>query len=270
MPIAYGDVITGVLSPAPSATTRNVHVNDQLPGRFMVTWNGVPEVFEIGSNTMQATLFSDGRVQFVYRGVTADDAIVGVSPGNGASPLEVDFTNAPFSGQGAVAIFEEFDGPIGPDSTAEDPPGDRPFDLDGAALAFTPNTSGGFDVELVADGGQSVAPLRTGSKGRIASGATSGTAPGVGSISGQLLSSEDRPMIGVEILVTSSGDPSFQARLTTDAAGRFRLDSVPFGGVNVVSVENGRQTQRGAGILDATDPHLHLVLRPRATKSKVR
>ena len=82
-------------------------------------------------------------------GVTSDDAIVGVSPSTGDF-IDVDYSiDTPLGTLSPVAIFEEFDGPIGPDEgTGEDPPGDRPFDLDEGVLVFTPNAAEGFDVEF--------------------------------------------------------------------------------------------------------------------------
>jgi hypothetical protein len=270
-PIAYGDVISAVLSPLPNGKTRNIHVNDQLPDRFIVTWNGVPEYFDTGANTMQVTLFADGSIHFVYAGLTADDAIVGISPANGLPPLEVDYSTAsPFSSASAVAIFEEFDGPIGPDATGEDPPGDRPFDLDGAALIFSPNASGGFDVRLVEGGGGGAAAGSAAGASRVA--AASRLQPGstAGTVSGEVLSANGEPLRGAEVLVTSSGDTDFRARVRTDDAGRFRLDNVPFGGINAVTIQEGIQTHSAAGALAASKPFLTMQLRPVTPRPKNR
>ncbi len=123
----------------------DVFVN-QFPDRFVVTWNQVPEYVHIGINTIQATLFADGRILLAYNGVTSDDAISGVSPGQNILGIEIDFSStAPVSTTGTVPVYEEFDGPRPADleTTANDP-----FDLQDQFLLFTPNTSGGFDVGI--------------------------------------------------------------------------------------------------------------------------
>ncbi len=60
---------------------------DVSGGVAYLTWLGVPEYQSIGSNDVQCALFSNGTVEFRWRSAanTAHDAIVGYSPGNGAS-----------------------------------------------------------------------------------------------------------------------------------------------------------------------------------------
>lgn len=73
---------------------------DARPGRFVVTWDNVPEFRSSGSNTVQAQLFANGDIVLHYAaGNTATDALVGYSPGNGVNdPGPIDFTGAvPFS-----------------------------------------------------------------------------------------------------------------------------------------------------------------------------
>ena len=80
---------------------------------------------------------------------SCDDAIVGVSPGTTGDFIQVDYSaDAPFSTSGTTGIFEEFDGPVGPDTTGEDLPGVKPFDLDGKVLTFVPNPAGGYTVSI--------------------------------------------------------------------------------------------------------------------------
>ena len=108
-----------------------------LNDRVIVTWYAVPEYSGGGFNTIQAVLFQDGRIQFGYNGMTARDAIVGISPGNSVlveSDLSVDI---PFSTSGAEAIYERFTG----DTTDS-------FDLDGQLILFTPNAENGFSVDM--------------------------------------------------------------------------------------------------------------------------
>ena len=153
-PISLGNTISGVISAIPVDGEINVFVNDLLAGRVVVTWNLVPEYPVIGSNTVQASLFSDGRIMVTYSGITSDDAIVGLAPFEADGFVEVDFSvDTPFSTSAPVAIFEEFDGPEGPDASGEDAPGTKPFDLDGHVLTFAPNIDGGYDVKLFDLGG---------------------------------------------------------------------------------------------------------------------
>ncbi len=116
----------------------------QFPNRFVVTWSQVPEFAAVGSNTFQATLFRDGRILFAYAGMTADDAIVGLSLDNTLPLTESDLSgDVPFSTTGATTIYEEFTGPV---SAGGEPVGTDPFDLDHAMLLFVPSASGGYDV----------------------------------------------------------------------------------------------------------------------------
>ena len=148
-PIAFGASISGVIDSAVPQAQANVFVNSLLPGRLVVTWNGVPEAPDTGSNTVQAFLFDSGKIQVIYNGISSDDAIVGVSPGTTGDFIQVDYSaDAPLSTSGTTGVYEEFDGPIGPDSTGEDLPGVRPFDLDDKVLTFVPNPAGGYTVSI--------------------------------------------------------------------------------------------------------------------------
>lgn len=124
------------------ATTQvaGLYINDRLPGRFVVTWLLQAEYCCVGANTIQLVLFSDGRIQFGYHGVTAPDAIVGLSPGGmnqGVTP--VDFSTRPALATGAgQAVFEQFFYNF------------NTFDLDGRFIVFNPNAAGGYDITLVA------------------------------------------------------------------------------------------------------------------------
>jgi hypothetical protein len=110
----------------------------QYPDRAVITWNNVPHYSVGGSDTIQMILFSDGRIQFGYNGITSTTTgnIVGVTAGNVALPSESDFSAAPFAAQGATAVYERFIG------------SDHPFDLDGKLLIFTPANAGGYNVDI--------------------------------------------------------------------------------------------------------------------------
>ncbi|HYU31669.1 MAG TPA: Ig-like domain-containing protein [Thermoanaerobaculia bacterium] len=262
-PIAYGDRIAGVISLANSSqTAKNLYFNNQLPGRFVVTWNQVPEYRLGGSNTAQLALFQDGRIQMGYNGVTSDDALVGIAPSNSGPALEVDLSaDTPLSTGPGTAVFEEFDGPVGPDGTGEDPPGTRPFDLDGRVLVFTPNAAGGYDVRLtgaprVASGSVALKSVKA-----AAEDVTSGVVEGTVVIEGH------GPFDGRTVVVTSSADASWEAQTTTDAEGRFHVEGVPPGGVNAAVFLGGNLSSHAAGVL--TDGgRLVLELRPASVKPK--
>ena len=70
-PIAFGASISGVIDSAVPQAQANVFVNSLLPGRLVVTWNGVPEAPDTGSNTVQAFLFDSGKIQVIYNGIAA-------------------------------------------------------------------------------------------------------------------------------------------------------------------------------------------------------
>jgi len=55
----------------------------QLADRAAVTWEGVPETGTGGSNTFQIELFFDGTITISHLGITANDAVVGLSEGLG-------------------------------------------------------------------------------------------------------------------------------------------------------------------------------------------
>jgi hypothetical protein len=258
-PLSYGDRIAGVVSLAATDSARNLYFNDQLPGRFVVTWNRVPEYALGGSNTAQLALFQDGRIQMGYNGVTSDDALVGISPSNSGPALEVDLSaDTPLSTGPGTAVFEEFDGPVGPDGTNEDPPGTRPFDLDGRVLVFTPNAAGGYDVRVTG------APRTAGASLAVKTAAatvSSGAVEGVVVLDGQ------GPLGGRAVVVTSSADAGWEGRATTDAEGRFHLDGVPAGGVNAAVFLDGDLSAHAAGVLK-NGGRLVLELRPASVKPK--
>lgn len=117
-------------------TGGDVFIN-QHPDRLVITWFNLPEFVSFGSNTIQAILFSNGRIQFGYNGLTSADALVGIFPGGSSAFNESDFTvDTPFSTSGIEPIFDQF---FSSDL----------FDMDGGFLLFIPNTSGGYDVTFI-------------------------------------------------------------------------------------------------------------------------
>jgi len=111
-----------------------------IPGRAVFTWDGVPEFSgsDHPNSTFQIQLLSDGRIVFGYQTLhplTSHDLLIGVTPGGGVTdPGEVHFLTAvPFNTGTTGSVYELF-------TTGES------FGLDGVALVFTPNASGGWDV----------------------------------------------------------------------------------------------------------------------------
>ncbi len=61
-------------------------------GRFVVSWTDVPECCLPAitpKSTFQVSLFPDGRVEFAYGTVSANDAVVGISPGAFTGAAEI-------------------------------------------------------------------------------------------------------------------------------------------------------------------------------------
>jgi len=86
---------------------------------FTVTWRDVPQFDETDKNTFQVTLWSDGRIDFVYGAVTRaiEEGAVGVAPGGGGAFSAVDFSSAAAI-TGAGALVEGFRGEDALDTVA--------------------------------------------------------------------------------------------------------------------------------------------------------
>jgi hypothetical protein len=141
-------------------TASGLYINDQLPGRVVITWLRELEYFQIpGTNTIQLILYSDGRIQMGYQGVSSLDAIVGLSPGNlvetDPKARTVHFSGTPsFSTGAGEAIYEQFEVPTPRGDT--DGPGsgqsstrNNPFDLANGFILFTPTATGGYDIRTI-------------------------------------------------------------------------------------------------------------------------
>jgi hypothetical protein len=119
-------------------STGGMYVNTQLPGRFVVTHSTVQHFSFGGSNTLQLTLFQDGRIMFAYKGITATTSgtITGLTPGPNSPPMQVDFTATPnFAVPAGTSVFEYFTNL-------------NPFDLANKAIMFTPVAGGGYSVRV--------------------------------------------------------------------------------------------------------------------------
>ncbi len=110
-----------------------------LSGRVRLTWWRVPEFGANNSNSVQITLFTNGRVTFVYGGdVEAGTAIVGINPFAGGAPLHLMDYDAelPFPPQ-RVAIAEWF------------PTGSPDFDSFAIGFRFFQNFKDVYDQLIV-------------------------------------------------------------------------------------------------------------------------
>ncbi len=116
----------------------NMWINDTLPGKFVVTWPGVPHSqIPDSSNDVQVILFENGKIQFGYKTITGSQGtIVGISRGPfGTTSYLMDLSFARnFS---FVDNLTEYFGNV-------QYSGD--FDLDNYFVVFTPSVSGGYDV----------------------------------------------------------------------------------------------------------------------------
>jgi len=141
-------------------TASGLYINDQLPGRLVITWLRQLEYFQIpGPNTIQVILYSDGRIQMGYQAVGSLDGIVGLSPGGltASDPRArtVHFSNTPtVSTTAGEAIYEQFEvptprGDTDPQGSGQSSTRNNPFDLANGFILFTPNASGGYDIRTI-------------------------------------------------------------------------------------------------------------------------
>jgi cysteine-rich repeat protein len=71
----------------------SVHYN-KIGNRAVFTWLNVPEFFSEGNNTFQLQINNEGKILFSYKGNSLRDALIGITPGDGASdPGPIDFSN---------------------------------------------------------------------------------------------------------------------------------------------------------------------------------
>jgi hypothetical protein len=253
-PSVPGGVVNGLprlavlftdLDPRFPGTGGGVFIN-QHTDRFVVTWNHLPQFSEGGDNTFQAILFSDGRIQFGYHGLTADgfgigfggdtlDLSVAISPG-GTPPLRsVDYTSdAPFSTVAGEAILENFNT-------------NGSFDLDGWFVVFQPNAGGGYDARVVA-------PTPN---------------PGTAMVEVTVQDASGAPMAGCRLEASSSADPAYAEQAFSGPDGTFRFETVPVGGMFRLSVYDGSALVATSGAqVGAAGQVLPLVIRAGATAGK--
>jgi hypothetical protein len=210
-----------------------LYINDQLPGRLVVTWLRELEYGQVpGPITVQAILFSDGRIQFGYQGVSSLDAIVGISPGGNPVARVLDYSATPsLSLNSNEAAYEQFEVPS-PRGDTDDPGSglnpsrNNPFDLDGGFILFTPRVGGGYD-------------LRTALPQSISNQVT---------VLGMVLDANGRPVGHIEVEVSASRAPHFRAQINTDAQGHYSCPNVPgMGKIKVKAKKRGKDIGNGVG-----------------------
>jgi hypothetical protein len=223
--------IAGFFDDLYGRSTGAVYVNDQLPGRFIVTYDRVQHYNYGGSNTLQITLFADGRIQYAYRGITAIDSgtIVGITPGPNSQFQQVDYdTQTTVQGTPDSSIYEYFT------ST-------NLFDLDGSFIIYTPRPDNSYSVRTV------LAPppaTTVAISGAPVAGAT------VNATSLVQASSQSSSVFGnAEVEVRSSGNAHYRALTNTNAHGAFTLSSVPPGGIFVTLRKKGRVIGYGTAVV---------------------
>jgi hypothetical protein len=214
--------------------TGAVYVNDQLPGRFVVTYNTVQHYNYGGSNTIQVILFADGRIQFGYQGITAltTGTITGITPG----------PNSPFQ---AVNYSDQrnVDVPAGT-SIYEYFTNTNPFDIDNGFALFTPRTGGGYNM-------RSILPAAVGGSLQL-NGSPAGTAAVIAAQSTRTPKEVNVQAQNVfakaEVEVRSSGDVKYRGMTNTDHRGVFTLRNVPPGGISVTLRHKGEIVGTAAGV----------------------
>jgi hypothetical protein len=220
-----------------------VYVNTTLPGRFVVTYNNVQHYSALGSDTLQITLFADGRIQFGYRGITSTTTgtIVGITPGPGAQVQQVDFSqNRNFEVAPNTSIFEYF-------------LSSNPFDLDYSFVVFTPLANGGYSVQTILQPPPSA-------QFQLTNGGTAASAmlpSATLSLRGtaQAAAAAQSPYAHAEVEVTCSRDRRFHRTVNTDKDGTFTLKNVPAGAINVTVRKKGVVVGVGSAVIgDTADP----------------
>ncbi|HEX2062269.1 MAG TPA: Ig-like domain-containing protein, partial [Thermoanaerobaculia bacterium] len=230
-------------------TTGAMYVNTSLPGRFVVTHDRVQHYEFGGSNTIQLTLYADGRILFGYKGVTAltTGAIVGITPGPNSPFEQVDYSNRTnFDVGPGTAVYEYFT------STNR-------FDLDFGFILYTPRPDGGYNV-------RTILPAGAGSALSISGGPA---ANGASSVSTNAAVQANGVFGKAEVEVLSSGDPNYRGFTNTDPNGKFSLDGVPPGGISVTVRKKGKVVGEGGIVIRRKSDPKHIDLRhPEPDKSE--
>jgi hypothetical protein len=214
-----------------------MYVNATLPGRFVVTHDRVQHYSYGGSNTLQITLYDDGRILFAYRGITALDSgsITGITPGPQSPFQQVDYSAQPnFDLAAGKAVYEYFT------STNR-------FDLDNGFILFTPRPDGSYNV-------RTILPPPPGSALTI----TGGPAPSGMETSSATAAQGNSVFGNSEVEVLSSGDASYRGMTNTNGSGHFTLSGVPPGGIFVTVRKKDKITGYGTLVVRGRSDRTHV------------
>lgn len=217
-------------------------INDQLPGRYIITYDRQLLFGKGGRDTVQVQLFRSGRVVFAFKDIASlrNGLLTAFSPPSPSELMSVDFSRQQaFAVPPTSAIAEFFDR-------------SNPFDLDNGFIVFTPSAAGGYQVHTILS--PPLAPATT------LSGAVAATVAQAAPTRLRAAAQRQRgepaanTFANAEVRVMSSGNPHFHGMTNTDAQGRFTLKGVPPGSINVEIWRNGMLVGRGAGLSRARPP----------------
>jgi len=81
----------------------------QLADRMLVSYDGVPEFSNTGSNTFQFEFHFDGTIVISWENIDSGDAVIGISEGNGQDPdfIESDLSSYPAPSTECLADFND-------------------------------------------------------------------------------------------------------------------------------------------------------------------
>lgn len=226
-----------------------VWINDTLPDRYVVTYNGMRHFSSGGSFTLQIQLLRDGRIVMGYRGISplGTGSITGLTPGPNSPFVQVNFSEqAVIDVPALTAVYEYFT------NTST-------FDLDGAFIVYTPTANGGYSVRTILQAAAAPLSTLTGQPGAsapvsavaqrraattLAAGSTATSAPAPVAAAAPT----PQALANAEVTVRSSGNARWVGMVNTDAQGRFTLSGVPAGGIDVEVRREGRLIARGGAV----------------------
>jgi hypothetical protein len=226
-----------------------LYVNTTIPGEVVITWNHQQIYYCVGDDTIQAILYSDGRIQFAYNGITtiagstSNGVIVGITPGGNLPVTQVDYVSNPsFTINAQASVLEQFVSGV------------NAFNLDGDFILYTPNGAGGYTVQLVPAAPVSTTPTtnaRALARPTIAR-RPNAIAAGAGlTVQGTAYDAQGNPLPGVQISLTCSLAMSYSGLATTDANGHYTISGVPYGGISVTALQGSTQVSIGGAVVQS-------------------
>ncbi|MBS1859361.1 MAG: Ig-like domain-containing protein [Acidobacteria bacterium] len=215
-----------------------VYLNTQLPGKVVITYDHVDHYSCYnGPNTMQIQLYPDGRIVFIYNGITSTTTgmIVGINPGPNTPSQAIDYrTQTNVNVAAGTAIYEYFTN-------------GTPFNIDYSSIVFTPQPGGGYNVLTLLQPNQPANNVVAGSNSAAQAGNAQAAQAMRNAIRQSVLRASD--LANAEVIVRSSGNPDWVGMTNTDANGNFLLTGVPAGGINVTVRRRGAVVAQGSGLI---------------------